>query len=309
MITGEKVKNRLNVLLLFGDDMPRFEKELILGFHDTYFNGKTYDFYNESIEVTYEEPLVDGEHNTVVSREKYPKNKLIEYAIEVETYRALNYLVEDYYKIQDYSQHQWTFARIIKCYISDSAININDYPYKNVFIEYLTLIVKESIRLYEGIFWKQFNLAIVMKKLSDTNSNATGYKLKPRIYAAKVKLFTDRLINEGYIDPKDGDKLKQFLQGEFPKERIEWIPKLHLFVYFIKKLTEKKKDIPTNDKKVDPGIYLISVPKQKWKNLYSIFNHNHSILPEKVDENFNKLGRKLQKKIDSIFEILTPELF
>jgi hypothetical protein len=135
MIKGISIsKNSLKVLLLFGDDPFLFEKEIITGFSDGIILGDTYNFSKEEVNVYVSESVGEDENITTIETTKYPKNNLIEYAIDVETYRSLDNLLENYYKVEDYSKHQWIFARILKCYLNAFKINIVVFPYRDYFI-------------------------------------------------------------------------------------------------------------------------------------------------------------------------------
>ncbi len=63
------------------------------------------------------------------------------------------------------------------------------------------------------------------------------------------------------------------------------------------KLTDKKGKVP---------VYLRKLPGQKWKYLYSIFTHSQSDIPDKFYETYNKLGKKYQQEIDSLFDLFNP---
>ena len=299
--------DKLKALLLFGDNPSLFEKEIIRGFHDDYIDGDTYNFYREEVEVLTQESIGDGEYNTLKAITAYPKNELIEYAIDVETYRSIAFLESNYNKNYDYSHHQWLFARILKCYLSSFNVGIIDYPYRDYYIEYFSEIVKKSLLLYRGIFDNQLNIREVNIRLkSQLQNNKTGYKLKQFIYKTKIRRFTECLVSKGYINSKDCDRFKQFLLGEYPQveeyphEKIEWLKELRYLVYFITKLNEKI------EKKDKMGKYLLSPPGHKWKNLSAIFQHNQSSLPEKFYETYSKLGRKGQTEVNSIIDLLNP---
>lgn len=298
MIKGTLFPDRLNVLLLFGDNTNLFEEKLITGFIDNDIIQVDENSYLKEKIAVYTKPYGGEDKNDIEPGcLYYLKNEFIEFAIEVETGRSLSHLRKNYYEIEDYSRHQWIFARILKCYLSAFSVNKIDYPYTSVFIECFSDIAKESILLYEGVFGNQFNLKDVKVKLSsDLLINRTGYKLKSLIYNTKINLFINQLISNNFIDSKDREKFKRFLQGEIIAEKIDWKRELRYLVYFIKKLNEKKFKNPT---------YLLSPPGQKWKCLYSIFSYLHSDLPDKFDITYSKLGKKYQKEIDSLFDSLS----
>lgn len=297
MIKGTPRKARsLNALLCFGDDKLLFEKEIITGLTAGGILGDTYNFYKEEVDIYEHEYLMEGdaESGPTIQTISFPKNELIEYAIHIEAQNALNFLQNNYNKSDNYSAHQWIFARILKCYLSAFDVSIADYPYRDLFIEYFTEIVKKSLFLYKGIFGKQFNLKEVRSKLiTDLRTNETGYRLQPILYGLKIKPFIDGLIAGDFVDSKDEDALKLFFHGDLPNKKIVWKRELRYFVYFIKKLTGEK------DKST---LYLMSCPTQRWKHLDEFFSHPD--LTGKFYENFYVLGKKRKKEIDLIFDTL-----
>ena len=222
MIKGSQFPDRLDTLLLFEDNRTLFEKELITGFRDNYIKEIVeYEHDQREIKV-YLYPYGDD-----IDREPgcsfYQKDDLIEIAIEEETRRALIHLQKNYKERNDYSWHQWIFARILKCYLAALKVSENDYPYKNLFIECFADVVKKSISLYEGIFGTQFNnLKVVKVELQSIQTqNTTGFQLKPEIYK-NINHFTNGLIVSGFIDEADSEKFKKFLKGKKPTEKIDW---------------------------------------------------------------------------------------
>lgn len=297
MISGiSKTDKSLKTLLYFGDDPLLFEKEIITEFDDGIISGKTYNFSKQEVQVKVEEHIDEDVTDTRIETISYSKNDLIEYAIDIATYRAIEFLQKNYYQVDDYGKHQWIFARIQKCYLSAFEVTNDDYPYRDHFIKSFTEIVRKSHLLYSKIFVNQFNLTDVEKKLNSfPKPNMTGFKLKLDIYYTKTKPFTERLIDHGFIDSKDCEKFKQFLQGEIPAGIIDWKKTLGYLVYFINKLIEE------NDK---GPVYVLSIPGQQWKYLKRIFSYKLKDLPENFPENYSKLGKKQQKEIDFIFESL-----
>ena len=298
MIKGtQKGTNSIKTLLYFGDDQGLFEKELIKGFTDGIILGNTYNFSKEKVDVYVQEQVEKNVTETRIETIEYPKNDLIVYAIDVETMYSLNFLQKNFYAENDYGKHQWLYARILKCYLSAFDVSHVKCTYRDVFIEYFSQIVKMSLSLYDGLFDSQANLKKAKDKLkAPPASNITGFKLKAYLLATiETNGFIDYFITEKFIDVKDRDFFKTFLQGKIPAELIEWKREMKYFVYFINKLIEKHDDTPT---------YLFLPPGQQWKNLGDIFSHPN--LTGKFYERFNKLGKKKKKYVDVAFEILAP---
>lgn len=287
----------LKTLLYFGGDQNLFEKEIIHGIDDGIILGNTYNFSKEEVDVYVQERIDEDVTETTIQTVKYPKDQLIEYSLDIETYHCIDFLRKNFYEEDNYGKHQWLFARILKCYLSAFNINQVECPYRDVFIEYFSEIVKVSLSLYDGLFDFHANLKKTKDKLkAPPASNITGFKLKPYLLATiETNGFIDYFITEKFIDVKDRDLFKTFLQGKIPAELIEWKRELKYFVYFINKLIEKHGVTPT---------YLITPPGQQWKNLRDIFSHPD--LTGKFYERFNKLGKKPKKCVDVAFEILAP---
>lgn len=297
MIRGKPYSGRLNVLLLFGDDMNRFEKELIIGYRDNEI-GKIVEYEIRKTElIICVDPNGSDEERGFLN---YPINEFIEFAIEAETGRALIHLKKDYEERNDYSWHQWIFARILKCYLLALNISETDCPYKNIFIEYFTEIVEKSISLYEAIFGPHFyNLKTVKEKLKLAPKKIeSGFKVKSEFFL-NISKFTDGLITDGFIEQKDSKYFKEFLKGSIPSAKIDWKKELRFLTYLINQLiSEEFSGKPK---------YLLSPPKQQWKNLDKIFTFKHSSLPPKFNNKFNKLGEKSQKKINSLLLLLATQ--
>lgn len=298
MIKGKLFPDRLGVLLLFGDDINRFEKKLIIGFRDNEIKQVVeYNSLQTEITVNLYPDGSEDDNNEEPVNTTYLKNELIEIAIETETNRALQHLQINYFEVNDYSWHQWIFARILKCYLSAQKVSEDDYPYKNFFLECFTDIVRKNIFLYEGIFGNQFNLKDVNKILSNIPpENKTGYQLKPVILFNNASRFIDGLVSYGFIDSKDVKNFKTFLNGKKPAEKIDWKKDLRFFVFLIIKLVGR-------DSHKNP-IYLTVRPSKHWVQLYSMFSFEKEELPEKFNVRFNKLGKKPQQKITNLLEIL-----
>ena len=129
-----------------------------------------------------------------------------------------------------------------------------------------------------------------------TDSNCTGFKLKPPPRNAPLKDIIDRLYkNEFITKSKNSDSLNQFFNGEMPKHRIDWNKELHELKYFIDVIIE--------------GKILLNKPGQQWKNMQNIFTCQGEELKRGWYKKHNKLKSPEKRlAIEEIASMLSPHI-
>jgi len=127
-----------------------------------------------------------------------------------------------------------------------------------------------------------------------TDSNCTGFKLKPQPRNAPIKDIVERMFTKEFVTGHTKkDSINQFFKGETPKPRIDWNKGLHELKFFIDeiyndKILEKKK-------------------KQQWTRMQDIFTCHGEELKKGWNRNHNKFkSPEKRHEVTEITALLLP---
>lgn len=125
------------------------------------------------------------------------------------------------------------------------------------------------------------------------NSNFTGFKLKRQARNASIEYFIESLFQHSFVAKIPTKYIKQFLEGQIPEKKINWIKDPHELKYFIEKLN--KADI------------LESRPGQPWKYLTEVFTCQGENLSKDWQRNHNLKDSVKKQAIDDRCSMLLPQ--
>jgi hypothetical protein len=221
------------------------------------------------------------------------------------------------YVADEFKQQLKESKRFIREQSNKNTVDQNENLYKSLLVTCLntqkrvdvTIDIRFSTEIDKYIsgiltyIWKKFNahfpaipeIKIVRKYFkSRGKSNITGFKLKVQQRNGSVDDFYEYLKDRRFISSRTKKKyLKQFLNGQIPDKKINWIKAPHELVYFITQLREHP--------------ILHTPPKQPWKYLDLIFNNDGENLPQDWHRNHNKLKSQVKKnQITHAIHIIKP---
>lgn len=287
------------------EDPLRFLKEFI--------NGDGYSYISELFEISNDpEFKYDSERNVIIAQGILPRGDIRgellddetntrEYEITFPEYVSNEFdrqfditkiLINNLFHSNSDEQNRKRYRMIlIDCLKQQKIADSNpDLPFKHDINRYLLRVLNYSIRKFNPYYSGLSELTQVNRYYQKQKSNLTGFKLKIQLRNGTVDEFIDFMKDQGFIDRRTHNKsVKEFLDGNIPHTKINWIRDLHELVGFINIL-------------YDDSI-LVKKPGQRWKYLYEIFvwkgielefgwnrNHNYLKSEEKI--------RRIQEAID-----------
>ena len=135
----------------------------------------------------------------------------------------------------------------------------------------------------------------VKKYYKGTHSkNDTGFKLKPQVRNAPLRVTIDKMIHNNIVTGRTRrESLEQFFNGEKPNEIIDWHLDPRELYYFISQIS--------NDQ------ILEKKPGHKWKTLDQMFTKDGIVLSTNWYRNCNKLKDTAKRdKINELIMMLSP---
>ena len=143
----------------------------------------------------------------------------------------------------------------------------------------MNALYNAAVELFERYHSKTSESIIARKYFQNIeDTNISGFKLKGQVRCHTLRDFYDRLIEREIIKNNDIQSFDEFLRGEIPKRKINWLKAPHELKFFIDQLC----DITI----------LEEVPGQRWKYLDQIFICQGNELSPLWYKHHNKLKDK-----------------